>query len=82
MSHSVVNAYRLVRVEPTCSLNDFLFNRENVMCCLHDVAARARGSGFSECRFKDGDVLLDAATTHADARDQLALVGEWGSAAH
>ena len=27
--------------EPQYSLNDFLFNRENVMCCLHDVAAKA-----------------------------------------
>jgi hypothetical protein len=28
-----------------------------------------RRSGFSERRFKDGDVLLDGATAHSDTRD-------------
>ena len=41
-----------------------------------------RRSGFPERRFKDGDVLLDGAAAHADARDELALLGEWRSAAH
>ena len=39
-------------------------------------------SGFVERRFKDGDVLLDGAAAHADACNQLALLGKWRSAAH
>jgi hypothetical protein len=46
-------------------------------CC-----GEGRLNGFPERRFKDGDVLLNAATAYADARDQLALAGERRSAAH
>ncbi|SRR5258705_9081976 len=46
-------------------------------CC-----GEGRPNGFSERRFKDVDVLLNGATAHADARDQLALAGERRSAAH
>jgi hypothetical protein len=46
-------------------------------CC-----GEGRPNGFPERRFKDGDVLLNAATAYADARDQLALAGERRSAAH
>ena len=63
------------------SLDDFLYRRENVMYCLRR-RGEGRRSGFSERRFKDGNVLLDSATAHADARDQLALLGEWRSTAH
>ena len=40
------------------------------------------GGRFSERRFEDGDVLLDGATAHTDTRDELAILGEWRSAAH
>jgi hypothetical protein len=50
------------------------------------VPSRCCGEGrrnrFSERRFKNGDVLLNGGAAHADARDQLALAGEWRSAAH
>ena len=46
-------------------------------CC-----GESRRNGFSERRFKDGDVLLNGATAYADARDQLAVAGERRSAAH
>jgi hypothetical protein len=40
------------------------------------------GSGLSERRFEDGDVLFNAATTYADAGDQFAVAFERRSAAH
>jgi hypothetical protein len=36
---------------------------------LRCYGGEGRRSGFSERRFKDSDVLLDAATAHSDTRD-------------
>jgi hypothetical protein len=62
-------------------------DRPRMAGTLYDMpSSRCSGeggrSGFSKRRFKDGDVLIDGAAAHADARDQFAILGEGRSATH